>query len=174
MTKKQRKIFYSTIFFVGLISIIWEIKIFRKTVIDLTIPLGIILIVGILAFLLDFKNFKKTYDYSKFGLYLYSIMHYIIGFGFIACSVFILANYHLAKKKAIVETYKILDRSTMPGDRYNPTEYQPLIKINYKGQIKELVFSHEFYEKMDFYQTVELKVRKGYFGFDILENKKLN
>jgi hypothetical protein len=174
MTKKQRKIFYPTIFFVGLISIIWEIKVFRKTVIDLTIPLGIILIVGMIGFLFDFKYFKKTYDYSKFGLYLYSTMHYIIGFGFIACSIFILANYHLSEKKAIVETYKIVDRSSMPGDRYTPTERKPLIRINYKGQIKELVFSHEYYEKMDLYQTVELRVRKGYLGFDIIENKKLN
>ncbi len=40
--------------------------------------------------------------------------------------------------------------------------------------MKELVFNHEYYEKMNFYTNVELEVRKGYFGFDILENKRLN
>ncbi|MGC6431964.1 MAG: hypothetical protein ACON5F_13040 [Jejuia sp.] len=174
MTKKQRKRFYSAIFFAGLILIIWEIKIFRKTVINLIIPLSIILIVGIIAFILDFKNYKKTYDYGKFGLYLYSSMHYIVGFGFIACSVFMLTNYYLADKDSIKETYDIVDKSSMSGSRYHRTEYQPLIRINYKREIKELVFSHKYYDKMEFYETVELEVRKGYFGFDILESQKIN
>ena len=43
-----------------------------------------------------------------------------------------------------------------------------------KGKRKELVFYSQFYEKMNSYNTVEFETRKGFFGFDILENKKLN
>ena len=142
--------------------------------IEIAIPIGIILIVGLITFLLDFKNYKKTYDYSGFGLYFNSSLHYIIGFGFTACSIFVLVNYYLADKNSIKKIYEIVDRSSMPGSKYRRTEFQPLIRINYNGEIKELVFSHKYYEKMNFYTNVELEVRKGYFGFDILENQKLN
>ncbi|WP_114308690.1 hypothetical protein [Winogradskyella arenosi] len=64
MTQKQRKIFYPVIFFLGAILIIWEINIYRETIINLMIPIGIIMVVGIIAFILDFKNYKSTYEYS--------------------------------------------------------------------------------------------------------------
>lgn len=148
--------------------------IFRNTIIDLKILIGIILVVGIVAFLADFKNYGKTYNYSGIGLYFYSSMQYIFGFGFLACSVFMLTNFYLADTKPVKETYEIVERSSLPGRKYHRDERKPTFDINYNGKIKELVFSHKYYEKMDFYTSVELEVRKGYFGFDILENKKLN
>jgi len=153
---------------------VWEIRIFRNTIIDLSIPIGIILIIGIIAFVLDFKNYEKTYEYRGFGLYLYSSMHYLFGYGFIACSIFILTNFYLAEKESIKKTFEIVKRSSLPGNKYHREEREPTFKIEYDGKIKELVFKHKYYEKMNSYKSVELEVRKGYFGFDILENKKLN
>ena len=154
---------------------VWQITIFRNTIIDLAIPIGIILAVGILAFIIDFQNYKKTYEYSGFGLYLYSSMHYVIGFGFIACSIFMLTNYYLADKNSRTESYKIIDRTSIPGGtKYRIGERRPVFTINYKGKKKELVFYSEYYDKMNFYKTVEFETRKGFFGYDILENKKLN
>jgi len=77
MTQKQRKIFYPIIFFLGAILIIWEINIYRETIINWMVPVDIIIAVGIIAFILDFKNYKRTYKYSGIGLYLYSAMHYV-------------------------------------------------------------------------------------------------
>ena len=175
MTQKQRKIFYPVIFFLGVILIIWEINIYRETIINWMIPFGIIMVVGIIAFILDFKNYKNTYKYSGIGLYLYSAMHYVIGFGFIACSIFMLSNYYFADQNTRTESYKIIDRTWLP-ERVGKTgsEKQPVFTINYKGKRKELVFYSQFYEKMNSYNTVEFETRKGFFGFDILENKKLN
>jgi len=152
-----------------------QIKIYRNTIIDLEIPIGIILIIGIIAFILDFKNYKKTYEYSGFGLYLFSIMHYIIGFGFIICSIFMLMNYYLADRNVKTESYEIVDRTWIQGGgtRYRFGEKQPVFTINYKGKKKELVFFTEYYEKMNSYKTVEFETRQGFFGFDVLENKKL-
>ncbi|MBE7661495.1 hypothetical protein [Tenacibaculum finnmarkense] len=174
MTKKQRKIFYPTIFILGLSLMAWQITIFRNTIIDLKILIGIILIVGITTFLVDYKNYGKTYKYSGIGLYFYSSIHYLCGFGFMACSIFILTNYYFADKTTVKKTYEIIERSSLPGEKYQRDERKPTFQINYDGKIKELVFNNEYYEKMDFFTNVELEVKKGYFGFDILENKKLN
>ena len=169
MTKKQRKIFYPVIFFLGAILIIWEINIYRETIINLMIPIGIIMVVGIIAFILDFKN------YSGIGLYLYSAMHYVIGFGFIACSIFMLSNYYFADQNTRTESYEIIRTSSLAsGGKYRIDVKTPTFRINYNGKVKELVFSSEFYEKRKFYNNVELEIRQGLFGFDILENKKLN
>ena len=174
MTIKQRKVFYPTILILGLFLMAWQITIFRNTIIDLKILIGIILIVGIVTFIIDFKNYGKTYKYSGIRLYFYSSMHYLCGFGFMACSIFMLTNYYSANKTSVKETFKIIGRSSLPGSKYHRDERKPTFQIKYDGEIKELVFEHEYYEKMESFTNVELEVRKGYFGFDILENKKLN
>jgi hypothetical protein len=175
MTQKQRKIFYPTIFFLGIILMYFQIQIFRNTIIHWLIPVSIITVVGIVSFLMDFKNYKRTYEYSGIGLYLYSWMHYLIGFGFIVCSIFMLMNFYLADQNVKTESYEIVDRTSIRGTTKSRIgEEQPVFRINYKGKNKELVFKNEFYEKMNFYKTVEFEIRNGFFGFDILENKKLN
>lgn len=152
----------------------FQIQIFRNTIINWLIPALIIITIGIASFLIDFKNYNWTYDYSGFGLYLYSWMHYIFGFGFIACSIFMLTNYYFADQNAKKESYKIIDRTWLPK-RVGKlgSEKQPVFIINYKGKKKELVFYSQFYEKMNSYNEVEFETRKGFFGFEILENKKL-
>jgi len=153
---------------------VWQISIFRNTIIDLIIPIGIILLSAIVAIILDFKNYKTTYEYSGFGLYLYSVMHYVIGFGFITCSIFMLTNYYFADQSVKTESYKIVDRSWLPErlGKYG-SEKKSVFVINYKGKKKELVFYSQFYKKMNTYKTVEFETQKGFLGFDILENKKL-
>ena len=174
MTQKQRKIFYASIMILGLFLMAWQVTIFRNTIIDVSILIGIILVVGLITFLIDFKNYGKTYNKRGIGLYFYSGMQYLLSYGFIVCSIFILTNYYLAEKTPEKETFEIIERSSLPGSKHHRDERQPTFRINYDGKVKELVFNHEYYEKMDFYTNVELEVRKGYFGFDILENKKLN
>jgi hypothetical protein len=174
MTKKQRKIFYASIMILGLFLMAWQVTIFRNTIIDVSILIGIILVVGLITFLIDFKNYGKTYNKRGIGLYFYSGMQCLLSYGFIVCSIFMLTNYYLAEKTPEKETFEIIERSSLPGSKHHRDERQPTFRINYDGKVKELVFNHEYYEKMDFYTNVELEVRKGYFGFDILENKKLN
>ncbi|RCW91993.1 hypothetical protein [Winogradskyella arenosi] len=102
-------------------------------------------------------------------------MHYVIGFGFITCSIFMLSNYYFADQNTRTESYEIIRTSSLAsGGKYRIDVRTPTFRINYNGKIKELVFSSEFYEKRNFYNNVELDIRQGLFGFDILENKKLN
>ena len=57
---------------------VWQTIIYRNTIIDVNILFGIVLTTGIISFLIDFKNYKKTYEYSGIGLYIYSLMHYVL------------------------------------------------------------------------------------------------
>ena len=130
--------------------------------------------IGLVSFLLDFKNYKQTYDYSGILLYIYSWMHYILGFGFIACSVFMLTNYYFADQKTKKEYCKIIHRTWLPERAgKSGSEKQPVFIINYKGKKKELVFSSEYYKKMNSFSEIEFETRNGFLGFEILENKKL-
>ncbi len=173
MKKKHRKTAYTTVFIVGVCSMVWQITIYRNTIIDVSILFGIIIVAAIVSFLVDFKNYSKTYKYRGVGLYLYAAAHYLCGFGFIACSIFTLSNYYFADKTAIKETYEIVERTSLLGSKYHRDEMQPAFKIKYKEKLKQLVFPHKYYENMALYKSVELEVRKGFFGFDILVDKKL-
>ena len=173
MTKKQRKILYPTILISGLFLMGWEINVYRNTIIDLSIPIGIILIVGIIAFVLDIKNYKKTYEYKGIGLYFYALMNYLAGYGFIACTIFMLTNYYLADKKSVKKSFEIVERSSLSGSKHHRDKRKPTFKINYDGKMKELVFKHKFYKKMASYKNIELEIKKGFFGFDIIDNKEL-
>lgn len=173
MTQKQRKIFYSTIFFTGIILMVWQILIFRKTIIDLEILIGIIFVFGFITFLIDFENYKKTYKYTGTSLHFYALMHYFFGFGFIVSSLFMLTNFYLAENKTIKQRFDIVERTSIPGGKNNKSNRQPVFSINYNGKIKELVFYNEFYENMETYTNVDLVIKKGYFGFDIIESKSI-
>ena len=153
----------------------FQIQLFRITIINWKIPASIVILFGILSYKIDFKNFKQTYFYPIGGTRFYAILNYIFGFGFIACSMFMLTNYYFADQNVKTESYEIVDRTWLPERvaKYG-SEKKPVFTINYKGENKELVFYSQFYEKMDLYKTVEFKIRDGFFGFEILENKKLN
>lgn len=173
MNKKHRKILYPTFFFIGLLLMAWQISIFRNTIIDKKILICIVLIIGITSYILDFNNYKKTYNYTGIPLHIYALMHYFFGYGFIFCSLLVLTNYYLADKKTIKKEFNIIERTSLPGRKNHRSERKPTFTINYNGKNKELVFPHVFYKNMNFYTSVEFDVRKGYFGYEIIENKKL-
>lgn len=121
----------------------------------------------------DFKTYKKTYKYTGLGLFFYAAMHYIVGFGFIACTLFMCTNYYLADETFVKETHKIIRKGDMSGGRRYRSEHLPLFTIDYHGTEKVLVFSHEYYHTMNNYYYVEVEVKKGFLGFDVLDNQRL-
>ena len=152
----------------------FQIQIFRNTIINWIIPASLIILVGIIAFRIDYKNYKETYFHYG-TTKLYAILNYLVGYGFIACSIFMFTNYYFADQNVKIESYKIIDRTTIRGTKKSGIgKEQPVFTIRYEGQNKELVFANEYYAKMNFYETIVFESRRGFFGFDILENKKLN
>lgn len=172
MSEKNRKIVYVIMFFLGMIILIWEVEIYRKTFIDWKIPLSILLFSGILAFIIDYKNFKKTYNYKINEAYFYSIFYYFIGFGSIICSTFMLINYYFSNPKTENQSCAIIEISEITGGK-GARESQPTFTINYKGKNKELVFNSQNLWKKQFYSEVEITTQKGYFGYDIIIERKL-
>lgn len=136
MTKKQREILYPTIFVLGLFLMAWQVIIFRKTIIDQKVLIGLILIVGMVSFFIDFKNYGKTYYLSGIWLFTYSSFNYLSGFGFIVSSIFMLTNYYFADKTPVKKMFEIVERSSLPGGKHHRDERQPTFKIIYNGKNK--------------------------------------
>ncbi|WP_394748479.1 hypothetical protein [Spongiimicrobium salis] len=67
-------------------------------------------------------------------------------------------NYHFANLKSKKESYKIVERTFIRGGtKYRIGEEQPVFTINYKGIKKDLVFKHQYFDKMNQYKIVELE-----------------
>ncbi len=153
---------------------IWEVKIYRLTIIDFTLPLLIVLIVGLITTPFALNDFQELFNYTnKSSLYFWAFFQSTVSWGFIFCSIVMFSNYYLASTDIKTKTYEIVDRSSLPGRKYHREERKPTFEIDYNGKKKELVFSHKFYNKMDFYKTVDLEIKEGFLGFDILINQKL-
>ena len=176
MKRKERKLkmFYKISFFVGLIPMIWQIKIYRQTFIDFKLLLSIILIIGFLTMFFSLKDFQKLFEYKhKAMLYFMTFIQTTVSWGFLSCSIFMFSNYYLANNESIKETYEIVEKSSLAGSKYRRNERKPTFKILYKGKLKELVFRHKYYSKMETYEKIELEVRKGFWGYDLLLNQEL-
>lgn len=165
--ERSWKIFYGSILFLGLILIICEISIYRKTLIPLYIPLSILLTVGIVTYFLSRKHYKTIYSSpSNFVL----IAQNMLSWGCIACYVFMASNYYLAEKQTTKYTFVIQKKSSLPGTKYNREKRQPLATINYFGFEKELVFAYSDTHKFNSSKKIKVVVKKGSLGFDILDN----
>ncbi len=163
-------------FFLGLLLMIWEITIYRITVIDYKILLLLIFSVSSIFTILDFNAFENTFEIegSKLKLYFLAFIQNTVSWGFIACSTLVLSNYYLATDEITsTRQFDIIDRSSMPGPEKRRSERKPLIRIDYDGKRKELVFPHEYYPELEAYKRVTITTKKGFCNFDIIVQQNL-
>ncbi len=99
--------YYFVIGLIGLILIILEIDIYRVTIIRKSILLAIILIAGLLAFMLNWSRYKRTYPSTGF---LLQLAQSIISWGFIAAYVFMATNYYFANEATIDLKFPIIQK----------------------------------------------------------------
>ena len=165
--------YYSFIFLLGIALLVWEIDIYRITIIPVGIPIMIMVAVGFFSLPFEWKRYGKAYDGSGFSKLFYSYMICLFGWGGIVCAIFMLTNYYHAAGIVQQEKFQIISRSSMSGGKGHRNEPKPLFRINYHGQEKELVFGHQFYEAMEDYKSVELTTQKGYLGYPIIKDKAL-
>lgn len=161
------KRFYYLTGIVGLSSIVFEILIYRHTIIRTFIPILIILSVGLGAFVLNRQHYNKTFDLTGF---FFALMQNIISWGFAASFLFMATNYYFADKELTDFEFKIESKSSMPGSKKRRDERKPLVTIDYFGFKKELVFSYEDTKKVEVADRVKLSIRKGLLGFDIVDH----
>jgi len=58
----------------------------------------------------------------------------------------------------------------MPGPKGRRDERRPLVSIDYYGINKELVFKYEDTGEVKNADQVNLTIRKGFLGFDIIDD----
>lgn len=165
--KKKWKLFYFFVLILGIFLAIFEIEIFRKTLISSYIPISIVLIFGFLGFFLNKKHLKYIYPVS--GNFILIVQN-ICSWGFIFCYLFMATNYYLSNK--ITKEYKtiIKEKSSMPGPKGNRSEREPLVRFDYFDFEKELVFKFRDTEKVNSADSVKIIIKKGRIGFDVLES----
>ena len=156
-----------TLFFLGLILLIWEVFIYRRTIIALEIPLLIWLTPGIFLTPLLYDKMNNI-D----GMRAHWILHYVahtcmtgafLLFGFMA------SNYYFADNQTVDKQFEIIRKGSLPGPKGHRDEREPYVEIDYNGFEKQIVFKYSDTEKIDSARYVNLTVKKGLFGYDILE-----
>jgi len=158
--------FYTLTLFTGIVLLVFEINIYRKTIIDFYIPSSIILVVGLLTFYFNRHHYKKTYLLTGD---FFPLMQNLFSCGFISCYIFMATNYYSADKATTKYQFLIKEKSSMPGRKYHRNERQPLVRVDYFNFEKELVFRYSDTDKVNKADSVILSIRKGGLGFDILD-----
>ncbi len=159
--------FYILTFFLGMVLMIFEINIYRKTIIDSSILFPIILVIGLVTFYFNKHHYNKTCLLTG---NFFPLIQNLFSWGFISCYAFMATNYYLADKTTTEYKFLIKEKSSMPvDDDHHWSERKPLVRIDYFNFEKELVFYYVDKEKVDKADSVILSVRKGGLGFDIID-----
>ena len=92
------------------------------------------------------------------------IVYNLVTWGGLFVSAFMFANYYLSEEPTIVVYEKLVSTGNFGKGRRGTCE-QPFIIINYNGQEKQLIYYYGIQVKL--FRSVELKISKGFFGYDI-------
>lgn len=141
---------------------VFEINIFRKTLIDWKIPTGIWFGTGFISLV-----WLRTYLVEYYGTkhILLQLVFSVCSFGGLFTYGFMASNYYLLDKNqvqiiktTIIETGHLAKGKNGCGN--------PYARVDIKGTEKELVFPCGF--EIDKYKSVSVKLQGGLFGFDRL------
>lgn len=156
------------LFFVGVILQIFAISLYRKTIIETKISVGIYIIVGIIGLIL-FNSKLKLHMSSLFQRIVLSI----VTFGGITVFLFLFLNYQFASKTVTNNKYKIIEKSSLPGRKHHRSERSPTVYIMENNIKKEIVYPYSKTQEVENASYLVIEKSKGLFGFDIIKNKKL-
>jgi hypothetical protein len=155
------------LFILGLILLIWEIFIYRRTIIELKIPLLLWLTPGVFMTPLLYKRMNYI-DGMKAHWTLHYILHTCMTGAFILFA-FMASNLYFADNQIKNKTFDIISTGSLPGSKGHRSERKPYVMINYEGMEKQLIFSFPETERINSAKKVNLTVKRGLWGFDILE-----
>lgn len=169
MKTKSRFTFTSAmlmaVFFAGLVLTILEIYLYRVTIISWVIPFMIWLLAG-LALLPLIRT--RLAQHLKLNSLFYQIIYSLLGVGGITMYLFIAVNYYTASGQVSADTFKIVEKSSMPGTKGSRSERHPLVSIHYFDHEKELVFDFADTERVERADSVKVASKTGGLGFDVL------
>jgi len=155
----------TTSFFCGAILLIFEINLYRNTLINWAIPTTIFLVSGLIAILPTSTLLEKYYRTRHFFL---KLVYNIVAFGGITVYSFIAVNYYFPDSKEdhykveIIKTGHLAKGKNGCGPAY--------AKVEINNADKELIFPCGF--ELEGYRFVNLTIKKGFLGFEIITSKK--
>lgn len=157
-----------SLFLLGLGLLICEIFIYRRTIIALKIPLLIWLIPGIIMTPLFYRKLNHI-DGMKAHWGLHYVLHSCITGAFILFS-FMAVNYFFSEKEVCQKVFNVEETGSLPGSKGNRNKRKPYVVINYEGMDKHLVFPNSKMKEVMNSKRAVLRVKRGQFGFDVLED----
>lgn len=157
-------------FLAGLILLVFEISIYRSTIISVYIPLSIIIGIGLLLHILTFRKIKYLYPETKHYQYF---TYCLFSGGAFACYLFMAANYYILDSDIKYYSFTIKEKSSMPGGKGHRDERQPLVRVDWMETEKEFVFAYSDRFKVEQAKSIIISVRKGLFGYDVVCSRNL-
>jgi len=165
---KSAGIIWQVLFFVGLISQIVAVSMFRKTLIETKVSVGLYLIIGLVG-LFIFNKQLKIYVGNTF----YRIVFSVVSFGGTFVALFLFLNAHFVSQEVLSNKYEIIEKSSLPGSKHHRSERKPTVYINLNGLKKEVVYPYSMTNEVDEAKYLIISRAKGLFGFDIIISKEL-
>ena len=165
-SNNQNYTFQGIVTFVSLILILWNIFLFRKTIIPIWIPLLIFIISGFLVLQFGRNKIKylKNATHSYWKLLVYSIVVY----GGMTMFCFMALNYFMPRSEKQPFYLRIIRTGELTNNRGCDPTYAV---VDYFGFEKELVFpcNTDFKGK----KSVLVNIKIGLFGFPIVDQKSI-
>jgi len=156
----------------GLLLGVWEVFLFRRTIIDVSIPLVLWLTPGMVLTPI-FYRWLNQIDNMRLPWIPHFLLHYLLHtciIGSVVTFSFMAINYYGADPNFTSERFEILEKSSLPGSKGHRNERLPTALINYHGLNKEIVFKYRDTERFRNATYVILYVKRGLLGYDILDD----
>lgn len=167
--KKKIKLYsiYSfIIFIVGLSLSILSISNFNKTFISIQVVIVTFFIFALTFWILH-KYLTRTKSVKKS-----ENLNLALGFGFIGCFLLFFVNNQSQKNNFKEEKYQITTKGILAKGEDSDCN-SPYIWFTRKGEDKKIIFSCSEHKAVENAKYIELTIKKGLLGFDIMTDKKL-
>lgn len=176
MTNKKSKkiinILTTLLLLVGIVLMFLSVYIYHKTFIPIVIPLGIWLITGLISTVLIFNLWNEYFVRTHFILQL---LFNMISVGSIFCFLFLSINYYNKSNISKINSFKIIEKSSpitsRKGDGRSSTKL-PIITIEHLNNTKELIFNYTEKSNVYYGDSIELTIKKGLLGYEVIDNYK--
>jgi hypothetical protein len=151
---------------ISILLLLWQILIFRKTFIEVKIPLMLMIVSGLLIFAL-FRN--KIADLLKLSPTLFwQAVHSVIIFGGFSVFIFMASNFYFASNSSKDLDLMVVKIGQLGKGRRGCGE--PYALVFYNNFEKQLVFPCD--KDLEGVKQVRVRVVKGLFGYLVVREMK--
>ncbi|WP_114939151.1 hypothetical protein [Mucilaginibacter endophyticus] len=159
--------FFTIAFFTGITLTYLEICIYRLTFISFAIPFLLWMFSGVIITPLFFKRLPR---YLKSNLLVFQFLFNIFTWGGIVIYLFMAPNFYWGTPNRTSISLKITDKGTLAKGSSGCGE--PYVTVKYEKFDKQIIFPCG--TSTDGFNTVDLTLRRGLFGFETIESKTLS